>query len=246
VDQRRVIQCHIRDVTERKRSETALRQLSRRLLTAEDGERRRIAKELHDSTAQDLVAVMMALGGMRQEAGFCGGDKSSKTIEDSLAILENCTHEIRTLAYLLHPPRLDEAGLLGAIRHYTGGFGERTGIAMTLELQNDLGQLPEDVELVLFRILQEGLGNVHRHAKSRAASVRLARDDRATILEITDVGQGFPEGVLTPNGVPGEGSGVGIAGMRERLRQVGGRLEIRSAPECTVVRAILPPTFESE
>jgi len=231
----------VMDITDRKRADDALHDLSRRLLKAEDEERRRIAKELHDSTAQDLVAVMMTLDALR-ETLIERGDRGAQQLEDGIAVLEKSTNDLRTLSYLLHPPRLEETGLIGAIRHYAEGFGERTGIAMTLELPEDLGRLAEDVELILFRVTQECLGNIHRHTHSPTAGIRLARDDSAMMLEIRDTGCGFPASSVPSKDGSFPRLGVGIPAMRERLLQIGGRLEIESGPCGTTVRAILPTT----
>lgn len=227
------------DIEEIKQAEAALRHLTHRLLHAEDSERRRIAKELHDSTAQDLVAVMMSLDSVR--ARLAGrAVQEAEQLEDSLAVLEKCAHDIRTLSYLLHPPRLDEAGLAGALRHYADGFGERSGIAMTLELPEDLGRLDEDVELVLFRVVQECLGNIHRHARSPTTAIRICREASALVMEVRDVGCGMPPAVLAAARGSGTGLGVGIPGMSERLRQIGGRLEIESGGQGTTIRVIVP------
>jgi len=229
----------VRDITARKQAEEALHDLSHRLLKAQDEERRRIARELHDSTTQDLVAVMLTLDSLHESlAGR--GDQEVEKLDDSLAILEKCAHDIRTLSYLLHPPRLDDAGLVDAIRHYTDGFAERTSVAMSFELPEDLGPLPEEVELILFRVTQECLANVHRHAHSPMAAIRLTRDASATVLEVSDAGGGVPAAILEAREGPAPGLGVGIPGMRERLRQIGGRLEIESSSRGTTVRAILP------
>ncbi len=223
----------------RHESERSLLDLSGRLLHAEDAERRRVAKELHDSTPQDLVAALMNLKSLRETAA--ARDPAEATLlEDSLALLENCAHEIRTLSYVLHPPRLDEAGLAGAIRHYAAGFGERTGIATGVDLPVNLDRLGEPVEMVLFRVVQECLGNIHRHAGSATASVCLKHDLSEIVLEVRDEGRGIPPQILKAKPGHFTGLGVGIPGMRERLRQIGGRLEIDSSPSGTTVRAVLP------
>jgi signal transduction histidine kinase len=210
-------------------------------MTAEDGVRRRIAKELHDSTAQDLVAVMMNMELLREsEAGL--DPAVAKQIDDSLALLENCAHEIRTLSYVLHPPGLDEAGLAGAIRHFVAGFGERTGLATSVDLLPDLGRLGETVEMILFRVVQESLSNIHRHSQSMTAAVRIGRRASEVILEIKDQGRGIPRQILEAGTGHSPGLGVGIPGMRERLRQIGGRLDIESGPIGTTVRATVPWT----
>ncbi len=207
-----------------------------RLLEAEDGERRRIARELHDSTAQDLIGVMLALDTLRERLDSQPATESQRELGDGIAVLERCAHDLRTLAYVLHPPMLDELGLVGAIRDYVEGFGQRTGIAIELQLQQDFGRLADLHELVLFRVVQECLVNIHRHSGSRTAFVRLAREPMSVRLEVSDTGKGAPRAAFTP----GRGLGVGIAAMHERVQQIGGQLEIDSSPSGTNVHAILP------
>jgi signal transduction histidine kinase len=217
----------------------SLTNLSIRLMQVEDTERRRIAKELHDSTAQDLVAVLMNLEALRNDISARASGKQQ--LDDTIALVENAAHDIRTLSYLLHPPRLDEAGLIGAIRHYAAGFGERTGIATNMDLPANLERLPETVEMVLFRVTQECLGNIYRHAHSKTVFVRVEYDASGIVLEIRDEGRGISPQVL--GGAMGgrfTGFGVGIPGMRERLRYIGGNLEIDSTPRGTTVRATVP------
>ena len=211
------------DVTERRRSEA-------RLLHAEDAERRRIAKEMHDSTAQDLVAVIMNLGAL-QESLAPGDAKAARILEDSIALVENSVNDIRTLSYVLHPPRLDETGLAGGLAEYAAGFTTRTDTRIHVEAERDFGRLAEDVEIVLFRVAQEGIANVLRHSRSDTATIRLARKDGNVVLEIEDYGRGMADAGAR---------GVGITGMRERLQQLGGRLEIESDSGGTIVRAVLP------
>ena len=225
----RMLGCHI-DITERKRAEEELHRLSQRLIQAEDAERRRIAKELHDSTAQDLVAVTMNLG-MLQESLAPGDTKAAHILADSIALVENCVNEIRTLSYVLHPPRLDETGLAGVLAEYAAGFNNRADTRIRVEVAPDFGRLREDMEIALFRIVQEAVSNVLRHAQSDTATIRLAREGDGVVLEIEDYGRGM--------GAAGA-RGVGIAGMRERLQHLGGRLEIESDASGTIVRATLP------
>ncbi len=211
------------DVTERLRTEA-------RLLQAEDAERRRIAKELHDSTAQDLIAVTMNLGAL-QESLAPGDTKAARILADTIALVENSVNDIRTLSYVLHPPRLDETGLAGALTEYAAGFTTRTDTRIRVEVAPDFGRLSEDIEIVLFRVVQEGIANVLRHAQSDTATIRLERGDGNVILEIEDYGRGMANAGT---------HGVGIAGMRERLQQLGGRFEIESDSGGTIVRAMLP------
>lgn len=229
----------------REEAEQSLIDLSGRLLHVEDSERRRIAKELHDSTAQDLVAVMLNLASLRDVAA-AQNSPETKQLEDSLALVEKAIHEIRTLSYILHPPRMEEAGLIGAIRHYAAGFGERTGIAMSIDLPVNLERLEESVEIVLFRVVQECLGNLHRHAGSRTAFVRLKQDASGILLEVRDQGRGIPPQRLASMSEQFAGLTVGIPGMRERLRCIGGNLEIDSSPSGTTVRAVVPGLLKKE
>ena len=226
-------------VIARRTTEKALLDMSRHLQEAEDAERRRIAKELHDSTAQDLVAVILNLETLREAASVRDPAEASQ-IEDSIALLEHSAHEIRTLSYLLHPPQLQDSGLTGAVRHYIAGFGERTGIVTSVDLPAKCPELEQIVELVLYRMVQESLVNVYRHAHSSCAAVRLTREGDDLVLEIRDEGRGMPAQPSAPefNLIPG--LGVGLPAMRERLRQIGGHLEIESTPHGTTVRARVP------
>lgn len=224
-----------RDISDRKAADLTLRELSRKLFVAEELERGRIAKELHDSTAQNLIAVMMSLDTVRESVS-ARSTHDARQIEDCLAILESSTHEIRTLSYLLHPARFDEAGLAGALQHYVAGFAERTNIETTLDLPPDFQRLSSEVEMVLFRLVQEALGNIHRHAHANTAIVRLSRNSTHATLEVRDDGCGMQ---VDPSGHPIK-TGVGIAGMRERMRQIGGSFDIESGPQGTIVRATAP------
>ncbi len=223
------------DITDRKRDEAALHDLARRLLRAEDAERRRIAKELHDSTAQDLVAVMMNLGTLRDT--LTSPDlKRVQMLDDIIALVENSANDIRTLSYVLHPPRLEEMGLPGALTEYAAGLGRRADIRIRVDAAKDFGRLPEELELVLFRVAQESLVNAVRHSHSDAATIRLARTDWRAMIEIEDFGCGMP-----PDDAAQPGAyGVGIIGMRERVQHLGGELEVESDAGGTIVRAMLP------
>ncbi len=223
------------DRTERKRVETALHQLSGRLLELQDDERRRIARELHDTTAQNLAVLSMNLHGVRDKVL---GQKPREAVIESLALAERCSQEIRTLSYLLHPPLLDELGLISALRSYTAGYAQRTGIHAELKME-EMGRLPRDVEITLFRIVQEALTNVHRHSGSARAEIRVIRDPREVHLHVTDFGRGVPPEALD---LISEGAslGVGIAGMRERARQLGGALKVASSSSGTTISVTLP------
>ncbi len=234
-----VIQCNIRDIAESKQFEAELHQLSGHLLRLQDEERRRIGRELHTSTAQELTAVAMNLGLVQQE--IAGRDVTADNqLADSQAILEQCQRELRTLTYQLHPPVLDEMGLAGAVSEYAKGYMQRSGINVTLDISPSLGRLPAETERALFRVVQEGLSNVHRHSGSPTATIRIGRKSLGVVLEVKDAGHGLPREML----IRGDGSvskvGVGIAGMRERLCQLGGRFELESCGRGTTLRAIVP------
>jgi signal transduction histidine kinase len=217
-----------------------LRTLANRLMHAQDDERRRIATMLHETTAQDLAALKMLLGRLNRTAGHLNDGERNALIE-SISLAEQAMTEIRTVSYLLHPPFLDEGGLLSALRWYAGGFAERSGIRLSLDLPERFERLPLDTETVLFRIVQESLINIHRHARSETARIRLRRDAAMLVLEIEDQGQGIPYALLKR--ITSGGGGVGIAGMSERIEQLGGRLQVVSCDQGTTgttVRVWLP------
>ncbi|HUI42189.1 MAG TPA: CheR family methyltransferase [Terriglobia bacterium] len=231
----------IRDVTRRKEAERALGRLSGQLLELQDAERRRISRELHDTTGPLLTALVANLTLAGSSARSLGA-KASEALNESLVLAKECSRQIRTVSYLLHPPTLDELGLASALRWYVEGFARRSGLNVRLDLPADLARLPQDAETACYRLVQESLTNVHLHSGSAKAKVRLTVANGAVTLEIIDFGKG-----LKP--VPEEGStkqdgktrmGVGIAGMRERVKQLGGHFEIVSANKGTIVRAVLP------
>ncbi|MEI7730212.1 MAG: PAS domain S-box protein [Verrucomicrobiota bacterium] len=243
LDEKTVVQATIRDITARKRNEESLRKLSLQLSRVEEEERRRIARELHDSTGQKLAALNMTLG-LLQEATTDPDGKREKMFTEGLAMIEQCAQEIRTLSYLLHPPLLDELGLAAAISNYVEGYSKRSGVQVTFNPPPDLERLSDEVEITLFRVVQESLGNIHRHAGATTARIRLTCDAERAMLEVSDQGRGiFPEIIRALEAGRGA-AGVGIAGMRERLRLLGGRLEIESGAQGTTVRAIIPQREE--
>ena len=228
----------IRDITERKRAEESLRLLSGQLLHLQDQERRRIARELHDSAGQILAALGMNLSLVESENGNIA-PRAAKAIEESIGLVQELSRELRTISHLLHPPLLDEVGLVSGLRSYLEGFTERSKIKVDLELPEDLGRLPQDLETAIFRIVQECLTNIHRHSESPVARIRITRSDSEVSLEVEDGGKGIAlekREAMESGGTPG----VGIRGMRERLRQFGGSLEINSTDRGTVVIARLP------
>ena len=229
----------MRDVTERKQAEKALRGLSTRLLQLQDEERRRIARELHDAIGQNLAGLMMNLTLANRSAAKID-PKARQALSKSLEVAEQCLNEMRTLSYLLHPPLLDEEGLASALAWYGNGFAERSGIKIDLEVPPNFGRLLQEVETTLFRVVQESLANVHRHSKSPSARIRLSRRPTGVELEISDKGQGMPTAALRLGNLSVGQLGVGIMGMRERASQLGGRLEIDSSPKGTTVRVVIP------
>ena len=203
----------------------SLRDLTARLLHFQDEERRRIARELHDSVGQTLAALSMNLSAVGADIQRL--TKTAAAVADSESLVKDMTTGIRTISYLLHPPLLDEAGLTSALRWYVQGLTARSGIDVDLEVADDFDRLPRDLETAIFRVVQECLTNVHRHSGSTVAKIRLSRSANDVQLEVRDEGKGIPPEKLfemATIGVPG----VGIRGMRERIHQLGGSLEISS------------------
>jgi PAS domain S-box-containing protein len=215
-----------------------VRELSARLLQIQDEERRRIARELHDSVGQMLAAVSMNLAHVHHEAAALSPD-ARKALEDNAGLLEQLSSEIRTISHLLHPPLLDEVGLQSALQWYIDGFSERSKIKVDLELPDDFGRLPRNLEITLFRVVQECLTNIHRHSESSTAAIRVARSQNEVRLEVRDAGKGLPAEAQT-NLSSGKLSGVGLRGMHERLRQMGGHLDVQSNGNGTLIHATLP------
>ena len=213
------------------RAQERLRMLSSRLLRMQDEERRRIARELHDTAGQLVVALNLTLVPVEQ-ALVQSDSELAKEVTSSLRLVDELSRELRTMSHLLHPPLLDEAGLHSAVRWYVEGFAERSKIKVELHLDREVGRLPAELETAIFRIVQEGLTNIHRHSGSRSAAIVITRDVNKLKLEIRDHGRGMP--------TPVPRAGVGIQGMRERVRQLGGTLEIDSSPSGTRLTAIFP------
>jgi PAS domain S-box-containing protein len=226
------------DLTEQKRAEASLRSMSGRLLQMQDEERRRIARELHDSAGQMLVALDMNLTTIQRD-GTGLTPVAARACAESLHLVQQMSKELRTISHLLHPPLLDEAGLPSAIRWFVEGFAERSKIPVALEIPENLGRLSPEFETTIFRVVQEGLTNIHRHSGSSTAAIRISQAAEEIRLEISDRGKGMPAGLQL--GLAGVGrSGVGVQGMRERLRQLGGHLEIHSGRTGTTILAVLP------
>jgi len=233
-----VVTSAIRDTSQRKRSEAALRTLSGQLLRSQDEERRRIARELHDSAGQIIAALSMTLAPVESENGKIP-PRTAKAIKESLGLINDLSNQVRTIAHLLHPPLLDEVGLASGLRLFLEGFEERSKIKVTLEIPSSFERLPQELETAIFRIVQECLTNIHRHSGSRVAAIRVAREGNDVRLEVRDQGKGMPAG---PDGAARahRKMGVGIRGMRERITQLGGRFEIRSGKKGTTVVASVP------
>jgi two-component system, NarL family, sensor kinase len=234
-------------------TESSLRQLSGRLLQLQDEERRRIARDLHDTTGQKIAALSMSLD---RVARLLDSKKPERqeALDEGREIVRMVGEEIRTLSYLLHPPLLDESGLGSAIRWYAEGFQKRSGIRLNVNISPELGRLSNDVEMALFRVVQESLTNVHRYSGSPDAEIYVHDTPDAVKLEVIDHGKGIQTGVVRTK-VEGIASlGVGIPGMRERIRQFGGQLEVDFGRDGTRVSAsvplkkakVAPPVEESE
>jgi len=246
-----------RDVSERRDAERRLAQLSRSLLHLREEEQRRLARELHDSTAQSLAAVCMNLARLRDDAAARNG-ASIRVVEETQEIAQHCLSEVRTISYLLHPPLLDEVGLPAALRWFVKGFSQRSGIQVKLKLPAVFKRLDPETERTLFRIVQESLSNVHRHSGASTATVTLRRTPKRVLLEVGDDGRGVravvrtaPErSTRTRRAAPGkrvgssrvrvEGMGLGLMGMRERVEDLRGRLEVLTGTKGTTVRVELP------
>jgi PAS domain S-box-containing protein len=251
--------CFVRDVTEQKRAEqalresetnlrlandrlesqverrtAALRQLSTRVLTMQDAERRRIARELHDSLGQYLVGLKLNLDMLRQAPDQDG------LWTQSQELMEQCVSEIRTISYLLHPPMIDDVGLASAARWFVDGIAQRSGIQVSLDAPHDMARLPAEAEIALFRVLQEGLTNVHRHAGASAADVLIREQAGQIILEIRDNGRGIGPEVLSRFDSTGAGTGVGLSGMRERVRELGGWMKVEADSQGTSLQIAIP------
>ncbi|MGA9527860.1 MAG: DUF4118 domain-containing protein [Terriglobales bacterium] len=222
------------DVTARKRAEESARSLSGRILTLQDEERRKMARGLHDSLGQYLAGLKMNLDLLSSI-----DEKRVKLASECAEIVDKCVTETRTVSHLLHPPLLDESGFGSAARWYVDGFAERSGIAVNLNLPPRMDRLPKDVETTLFRTLQEGLTNVHRHSGASAVNINVRGEAGQIYLEISDNGRGIPDERLTQL-QDGDGVGVGLAGMRERVRELRGSMEIHSGNTGTQVSVAIP------
>ena len=214
-----------------------LQKLTHRLLKVQDDERRKVARDLHDTTGQTLAALKMAVSLMQTCKEMSAALAIASQVEQ---LADQAIGEIRTMSYLLHPPLLDEVGFGCAAEWYIEGFAKRSGISVRAEIAKTSERLPGNVEIALFRVLQESLTNVHRHSGASDASIHFQHAGDALILEIRDFGKGIPaERMLLLRGVSAQ-TGVGLAGMRERLHELNGSLEIQSDDRGTSIRATVP------
>ena len=236
--QQRWLQVHS-DITGRKRAEEELRNLSGRMLNLRDTERRRLARELHDSAGQLLVAATVNLSLFEEHLGNVEPE-AARFLSESNKLIAQALSEIRTISHLLHPPLLDEVGLSSALRWYVDGFSERSKIKVELRLPQNLGRLRRELELAVFRIVQEGLTNIHRHSGSTTAEIAVEKSPGLLKLSVQDHGKGM----IQQGGVPDDQKrltpGVGIRGVQERVRQLGGQMQIRSGDWGTALDCEFP------
>lgn len=230
----------VNELRNREQAEEAIRTLSGRLLKVQDEERRRIARELHDSLGQLLSSVKMNLDQLAGPPTVRSAAETQELITTSAALIQESVAETRTLSYLLHPPLLDEFGLGSATKWYIEGFSSRSKIDVKIEIDPHFGRLPEEIELALFRVLQESLTNIHRHSGSASAQVRAIKSADSVTLTIIDYGKGMSPKTLEKFETTQGGLGVGLAGMRERVHQFGGTMKIRSNARGTVVEVHIP------
>lgn len=224
----------VRVFAELHRKTRQLELLNERMTLVQEEERRRIARELHDSVGQLLVAIEMNNAVLLSEFQKLS-PSASNSLAENISMTEEVSKQVRTISYLLHPPLLDEAGLAAALRCYVEGFSRRSKIDVKLEIVPDFGRFPSDMEISIFRLIQECLTNIHRHSGSLTARIRARRNETSVSIEVEDDGKGIPSHSLS-----GTGAGVGLPGMRERLRRLGGSLQIHSSGLGTRVTALIP------
>jgi signal transduction histidine kinase len=213
-----------------------LRELSKRLLKSQDDERRRIARDLHDSAGQIITVLNLNLAAVAQRVG--ANEEVGRTLGESQELIHQLSKEIRTLSYLLHPPMLDESGLSGAISWYIQRLAERSDLKIDVIIPDGFGRLPAEIEVAIFRIVQECLTNIHRHSGSKTATIRFSRSADSVSLQIQDDGIGIPGEKLAA--IRAQRSGVGITGMHERARNLRGEIDIQSNHSGTTVSVTFP------
>lgn len=226
------------ELKERRQAESIVRNLSGRLLKIQDDERRRIARELHDSLGQMLTSLKMNLDHMVSHPA--NGDMQHELLETCVSLAQQGIDETRTLSYLLHPPLLDEFGFASAAKWYIDGFVKRSKIDVAFDIATNFERMPEEIEIALFRILQESLTNIHRHSGSSTAEIVAERTPSQVVLRIIDHGKGISPELLAKFRRTRGGVGVGLAGMRERVEELGGQLEIRSGEQLTALEVAIP------
>lgn len=220
-------------------AQTSLRGLSARLMNLQDEERRKFSRELHDSLGQDLAALKMLL------PMISGARPSDPNLSECMQVVDKAIAETRTISHLLHPPLLDEAGLAVAVKWYVDGFAQRSKVDVKVDIPDDLGRLPAAVELTLFRILQESLTNIHRHSGASKAEVNVSRLPGGLVMKIKDFGKGIAPATLDRFRSDATGTGVGLVGMRERIRELSGQFEITADANGTVIVVTVPVKEES-
>ena len=233
-----LLRAKVKVFAELHRKTQQLEMLNARMTALRDEERRRIARELHDSVGQLLAAISMNSVLLQAESHKLSPDAANRVSENA-AMVEEASKQIRTISHLLHPPLLDEVGLASALQWYVEGFSERSKIDAKLDIPQNFAGLSKEMELSIFRVVQECLTNIHRHAGSPTAGIRIVQDDACLRVEIEDAGKGIPLEKKSAFGSSAH-TGVGLRGMRERLRQLGGTLEVQSNGHGTRVTAILP------
>jgi signal transduction histidine kinase len=233
------------ELHERRQAEEAVRRLNGRILQVQDAERRKVARELHDSIGQVLAALKMNISMLSDGDSRRAPDRNAQLLVESRRLVDQGLTEARTLSHLLHPPLLDEVGFMSAARWLVDGFSKRSNIQVNLEVPPDMERLSGEIELVLFRVLQEGLTNIHRHSGSPTADVRLETPPGRVMLTVRDYGKGMPAATLE-NFRRNAGVGVGLAGMRERVTELGGWIEIRSDARGTLVQVGIPVGDQEE
>jgi PAS domain S-box-containing protein len=231
------------DMTRQKQAEETARRLSGRILQVQDEERRKMARDLHDSLGQYLVMLKFNINACLRAVA---SDSSRELLLQSLQTVEQCISETRTMSYLLHPPLLDESGLASAVRWYVEGFAARSGIAVDLKAPRTIPRFQNEIETALFRILQESLTNVHRHSQSKRVDITISHDHHTVSLMVRDYGCGIPLARIRTFRDLGTGMGVGLGGMRERVREVGGTLRIEPGEECGTMISVEIPLIEQQ
>jgi PAS domain S-box-containing protein len=233
------------EISKLKDAEQSTQELSRRLIHLQDYEQRRISRELHDSVGQSLAALRMSLSILEKNTAFLD-DRARHALADAVSLADGSMQEVRTVSYLLHPPTLDEAGLSQALDWFIEGFAKRSGIRIRMEAPPSSFRMPPEMELALFRVVQECLTNIHRHSRSESADIRIQLLQNAVLLEVVDYGQGIsPQ--LQAEFQQGSGkAGIGISGMRERVAEMKGRLEIESNGNGTAIRVLVPLPVDAD